>query len=276
MFDFIHIKVIDIIDILLVGLLIYQVFKLIRGTAAISIFSAILLIYITWFIVKALNMNLLSTILGQVLGVGLLALIILFQQEIRRFLLIIGTKYINRSRGWRFLNNLFGKKDSSIEAKSVEELVQACKKMAETKTGALIVLSHNSSLEFIIETGDIVDAMISRRLIENIFFKNSPLHDGAMVIESNRIAAARCTLPISENPNIPANYGMRHRAALGVSEKGDVDVIVVSEETGGISFVSDGEIKTITDINDLYLSINSSYRKNEADNDKKINDAGRG
>lgn len=262
MFDFIHIKIIDIIDILLVGLLIYQVFKLIRGTAALSIFSGILLLYVTWFVVKALNMNLISTILGQVLGVGVLALIILFQQEIRRFLLMIGTRYIGRSKGWRFVNNLFGKKESSIEAKSVEELVQACKKMSETKTGALIVLARDSSLEFIIETGDVIDASISRRLIENIFFKNSPLHDGAMIIENNRIIAARCTLPISENPNLPASYGMRHRAALGISEKNNVDVIVVSEETGDISFSSQGEIRKIKDINELYTTINSSYRGN--------------
>ena len=262
MFDFVNIKIIDIIDILLVGWLIYQVFKLIRGTAAIGIFSGVLLLYVTWFVTGALNMNLFSAILGQVLGVGVIALIILFQQEIRRFLMIIGNRYLNQSKGWKWLNNLFWRKDFSIETKSIDELVQACKYMAERKTGALIVLVHSSSFGFVIESGDTIDAVISRRLIENIFFKNSPLHDGAMIIENNRIAAARCTLPISENPNIPAKYGMRHRAALGVSEKSDADVIVVSEETGDISFVSNGTITTMKDISELHTAVSNSYKKN--------------
>ena len=265
MFDFVNIKIIDIIDILLVGLLIYQVFKLIRGTAAIGIFSGILLLYVTWFVTKALEMTLFSAILGQVLGVGVIALIILFQQEIRRFLMMIGNRYLNQSRGWKWLNKLFWRKDFSIETKSIDELVQACKHMAETKTGALIVLTHGSLFEFVVESGDAIDAIISRRLIENIFFKNSPLHDGAMIIGNNRITAARCTLPISENPNIPARYGMRHRAALGASEKSDADIIVVSEETGNISFVSNGVISTLKDIEELYIAINNSYKKNSTD-----------
>ena len=134
--------------------------------------------------------------------------------------------------------------------------------MGETKTGALIVMGHSSSMEQIIETGDTIDAKINRRLIENIFFKNSPLHDGAMVIVDNRIVAARCTLPITENPNIPANFGMRHRAAVGVTEQTDATVIVVSEETGNISFVKDGEIKRIASITELRLAIEASYKTN--------------
>ena len=142
----------------------------------------------------------------------------------------------------------------------LDELTQACRKMAETKTGALILLARRSSLESIAETGDMLDAMVSRRLIENIFFKNAPLHDGAMLIVSERVRAARCTLPISDNPNIPAHYGMRHRAAIGVSEQTDVLVVVVSEETGNISVIQSGKIQTINSLTELRLSIESGMK----------------
>ncbi len=260
MFSFINIQLIDIIDIILVGLIIFQIYKLIRGTAAINIFLGIILLYIVWIIVTALNMNLLSAIMGQVLGVGVIALIILFQQEIRRFLLHLGSRYIN-GKGRRIIaGTLFGSKKGGIPLESLDELTHACRKMSETKTGALIVLGHTSSLEFVIETGDRLDANINRRLIENLFFKNSPLHDGAMIIAGNRIVAARCTLPISENPNISPNYGMRHRAAAGLTEETDSTVIVISEETGNISFVKDGQIKTMNSITELRLAIENSYK----------------
>lgn len=260
MFNFINIQLIDIIDILLVGLIIFQIYKLIRGTAAINIFLGIILLYIVWIVVTALNMNLLSAIMGQVLGVGVIALIILFQQEIRRFLLHLGTRYIN-GKGRRMLaGRLFGSNKGGIPLESLDELTHACRKMGETNTGALIVLGHTSSLEFVIETGDRIDANINRRLIENLFFKNSPLHDGAMVIAGNRVVAARCTLPISENPNIPAHYGMRHRAAAGLTEETDAAVIVVSEETGNISFVKNGQIKLMNSITELRLAIENSYK----------------
>lgn len=259
MFEFVDIKIIDVLDILLVGILIYQVYKLIRGTAAISIFLGILLLYIVWIIVNALNMQLLSSIMGQIIGVGVIAIIVLFQQEIRKFLLRLGNKF--NGRGSSFLNKIFGSKDASIKLVELDELTQACRKMSETNTGALIVLAHTSSLEFVIETGDIIDAKINRRLIENLFFKNSPLHDGAVIIANNRIVAARCTLPITENPNIPANYGMRHRAATGMTENSDASVIVVSEETGNISFVKDGVIRTMSSITELRLAIEASYKQ---------------
>ena len=259
MFEFVDIKIIDVLDILLVGILIYQVYKLIRGTAAISIFLGILLLYIVWIIVNALNMQLLSSIMGQIIGVGVIAIIVLFQQEIRKFLLRLGNKF--NGRGSSFLNKIFGSKDASIKLVELDELTQACRKMSETYTGALIVLAHTSSLEFVIETGDIIDAKINRRLIENLFFKNSPLHDGAVIIANNRIVAARCTLPITENPNIPANYGMRHRAATGMTENSDASVIVVSEETGNISFVKDGVIRTMSSNTELRLAIEASYKQ---------------
>ena len=256
MFDFINISVIDIIDIILVGLLIYQMMRIIRGTSVFNIVTGILLFYLVWVVVKALNMKLLSSILGQILGVGVIALIVIFQPEIRRFLLHIGSRYLSSSRNNLLTRLLLGRNDKEIQATALDEITQACRRMADTRTGALIVLQHNSSLEFVTETGDRIDAAVNRRLIENIFYKNTPLHDGAMVI-----IAARCTLPIVDNPDIPPQYGMRHRAAVSITKDTDADAIVVSEETGNISFVSGGEMKTITSMSELKLSIENSYRK---------------
>ena len=262
MLDFIKISVVDILDIILVGILIFQLLKIAKGTSVFNIFLGILLIYLTWVVVSALNMRLISSILGQVLGVGVIALIVIFQTEIRRFLLHIGGKYLARTSGNFLTKWLFGKAENEMNVSSIDEIADACRVMSETKTGALIVIQHNASLEFVTQTGDTIDAAINRRLIENIFFKNSPLHDGAMVIYRDRITAARCTLPMVKNPNIPAHYGMRHRAAVSISQDTDADVIVVSEETGNISYVSPGELKTITSISELKLSIENSFRKN--------------
>ena len=262
MFNIVDIHVIDVIDILLVGLLVFYVYKLIRGTAAISIFLGIIILYIVWAVVKALNMSLLSEIMGQVRGVGVIAIIVLFQQEIRKFLLSLGSTYIVNNEKLKIFSKLFGNRGAGMQMEALDEITEACRKMSETKTGALIVLARTSSMDFVIETGDVIDARISRRLIENLFFKNSPLHDGAMVIANDRLVAARCTLPISKNPNIPANYGMRHRAATGLSEETDACVVVVSEETGNISFVMDGHIKTMGSISELRIAIESSYRQN--------------
>jgi len=237
---FITIRILDIIDILLVAMLLYQVYRLIKGTVAINIFIAVFAVYLLWLVVKALNMELIGTILGQVIGVGVLALIIVFQQEIRRFLLIIGTRYLSR-RNFT-LESLFSvnlKTSSNID---VEALVTACENLSGSKTGALIVIARKSELSTIAEGGDILNADTSSRLLESIFFKNSPLHDGAVIIIGEKIHAARCVLPISENIYLPANFGTRHRAALGMSEKTDAIVIVVSEETGEISVCKTGEI----------------------------------
>lgn len=260
MFDFIKIELIDVIDITLVGLLIYQAYKLIRGTAALNIFIGIIFLYLLWLVVKILHMDLLNAILDQVVGVGVLALIILFQQEIRRFLLRLGTRYINSGQKLSLVYTFFGAKRKEVSLTLLDELTQACRRMAETKTGALIVLAKSSSLELIIETGDRLDANVNRRLVENIFFKNAPLHDGAMVISGDKIVAARCTLPITENPKVPAFLGMRHRAAIGISEVSDANVIVVSEQTGNISYVKNGEIKKMSSINELRLAIENSYK----------------
>lgn len=261
MFDFIDISWIDVIDVLMVGLLIYWLIRVVRGTSAVNIFLGILLLYVIWIASRALGMKLLSFILGQVLGVGVVALLVIFQPEIRRFLLRISSSTSQAAYKGLF-SKLFRQtaRSGGMQPAELEELTAACSQMADTKTGALIALRHNSGLGEIIDTGDEIDARISRRLIENIFFKNSPLHDGAMILSENRILAARCTLPITQRQDIPAHYGMRHRAAIGLSEACDASVIVVSEETGQISFVQEGQIKTLGSITELRLAIEQSYK----------------
>jgi diadenylate cyclase len=239
---FITIRILDIIDILLVAVLLYQVYRLIKGTVAINIFIAVFAVYLLWLVVKALNMELIGSILGQVIGVGVIALIIVFQQEIRRFLLIIGTRYLSR-RNFT-LESLFSINMRTSSSVNVEAIVTACENLSASKTGALIVIARKSELSTIAEGGDILHADTSSGLLESIFFKNSPLHDGAVIIIGEKIHAARCVLPISENIYLPANFGTRHRAALGMTEKTDAIVIVVSEETGEISVCKTGEINT--------------------------------
>ncbi|MDY0254797.1 MAG: diadenylate cyclase CdaA [Tenuifilaceae bacterium] len=238
---FISIRILDIIDILLVAILFYQIYMLIRGTVAINIFLGIFAIYIFWLVVKALNMELLSSILGQIIGVGVIALIIVFQQEIRRFLLLLGTRYFSKNR-FSIEKMLMMKGEKYDTPVNIEAIVRACRNMSEAKIGALIVITQKSNLQLYAETGDIINAETSSRLIENIFFKNSPLHDGAMIIKNNLIYAVRCILPLTEKTNLSATYGLRHRAALGISEITDALVITISEETGKISFVFEGDI----------------------------------
>jgi len=239
---FITIRALDVIDVVLVAFLLYQMYMLIRGTVAINIFVGIVLLYIFWLVVRALNMELLSSILGQIIGVGVLALIIVFQQEIRKFLLFIGNRYINRRR-FSFENFFFPKKREKQILVKVDAIVKACRNMSETRTGALIVIARKSELQLYAESGDIIDADTSTRMIENIFFKNSPLHDRAVIIVNDRILAARCVLPITENINLPPHYGMRHKSAIGITEVTDAIAIVVSEETGKISVASEGMLR---------------------------------
>ena len=239
---FITIRALDVIDVVLVAFLLYQMYMLIRGTVAINFFVGIVLLYIFWLVVRALNMELLSSILGQIIGVGVLALIIVFQQEIRKFLLFIGNRYINRRR-FSFENFFFPKKREKQILVKVDAIVKACRNMSETRTGALIVIARKSELQLYAESGDIIDADTSTRMIENIFFKNSPLHDGAVIIVNDRILAARCVLPITENINLPPHYGMRHKSAIGITEVTDAIAIVVSEETGKISVASEGMLR---------------------------------
>jgi diadenylate cyclase len=246
----IDLKLIDVIDIILVAVILFQLYKLIRGTAALSIFIGIFIIYMFWLIVKALNMELIGALMGQVIGVGVIALIIVFQQEVRRFLLVIGNRYMNRRRF------SFGRLFSNVEEetgspKEAEEIVRAAESMASKKIGALIVLGRKSSLDIYSEGGERIDAIISAELLETIFFKNSPLHDGAVLIEDGKIFAARCPLPITDRVSLPPKYGMRHRAAIGISEHTDSLVVVVSEESGAITVADGGEIKENITPNDL-------------------------
>ncbi len=238
--SFIHISLLDVLDIFLVALLLFQLYRLIKGTIAINIFVGIFGVYLFWLLVKALNMELLSSILGQFIGVGVIALIIVFQQELRRFLLILGGRY--KIPGWLSFSFLFTQETSELISNEIMSVVEACENMSSTKTGALIVFARKSELDQILETGDQIDAQISSRLLESIFFKNSPLHDGAVLIVRDKIRAARCQLPTTENIYLPAKYGMRHRAAVGMTEKTDSVVAIVSEETGNISISVDGKL----------------------------------
>ena len=257
---FLQLSIADILDILLLGLIIFFLFRWIRGSSAMSIFVAIVSLYIIRVIVSAFNMKLMTAIMDMVLDVGVLALIVIFQPEIRKFLISLGNRYMNSAQGRAFFNKLFGKrKNASIGGSGeVNDLTEACRRMSEDKTGALIVITHSNPLYDIISTGDRIDAAIHRRLIMNLFFKNSPLHDGALVISGNRIVAARCTLPITSRKDIPANYGMRHKAAIGITEESDADAVVVSEETGRISFVRGGQVTPIRNINELKLLLNEA------------------
>lgn len=234
------ISIIDIVDVILFAFLLYEVYNLVKGTAAIRIFIGIIAVYLIYRIVRALQMELLSEILGQFISVGFIALIVVFQPEIRQFLLMVGnTRIIKTSRKrllfWKF------KIENPLNL-HIDTIVKACKKMADTKTGALIVISRLNELEAYIETGQIVDAKISEFLLETIFFKNSPLHDGAVIISGGTIRAARCIMPLSSNPSIPAHCGLRHRAAVGITEKSDSIAIIVSEERGTISYCVDGKL----------------------------------
>lgn len=245
-----HITILDIIDIVLVAMVLFQLYRLIRGTAALSIFLGIFFIYLFWLVVKALNMELISALLGQVIGVGVIALIIVFQQEVRRFLLVIGNKYITRSR-FSFSRLFSVVSDEPVSPREADEIVKACDRLASMKTGALIVIGRKSSLELFSEGGEILKARISAELLETIFFKNTPLHDGAVLIEGGLILAARCPLPTTEQVSLPPRYGMRHRAAIGMSEHSDALILVISEESGFISVVENGEIRENVTTNEL-------------------------
>ncbi|HKK59572.1 MAG TPA: diadenylate cyclase [Salinivirga sp.] len=230
---FISLRFLDILDILLVAFLMYQIFLVIKGSVAINIFVVIFSVYLFWQLVEALEMDLLSTILGQFMGVGLIALIIVFQQELRRFLLMIGTRdFFSRSFS---VEQIFYKNRKSLSDKEVDEIVKSCVNMSATRTGALIVLTTRAEPGPVIESGDVINSKVSGRLIESIFFKNSPLHDGAIVIFNRKIVAARCVLPLSKTTDLPAHMGLRHRAAKGMTENYHSLVLTVSEETGSIS-----------------------------------------
>lgn len=228
----------DFIDIFLVAALLYYTYKLMKASGSINVFTGILVFILIWLVVsQVLEMKLLGSIFDKLVSVGVLALIVLFQDEIRRFLLTLGS-HQHASALVRFLT---GNKKEKLKHEDIVPIVLACISMGKQKVGALIVMEGNIPLDEVIRTGEVIDANISQRLIENIFFKNSPLHDGAMVIGKKRIKAAGCILPVSHNLDIPKELGLRHRAALGISQESDAMAIIVSEETGAISVAWRGQ-----------------------------------
>lgn len=242
---FISFTWVDALDILLVAILLFQMYYLVRGTPAVSIFTGIFFIYFIWIIVRAFDMKLFGSILGKFIDVGVIAIIVVFQQEIRRFLLYLGTnEFLGKNPFMRgILKFMASGPQEHKTTMDFNPLIKACFSMSESKTGALIVLQRNSDLNFYINTGEPLDSIITERMLESIFYKNSPLHDGAVIIRNNRLVAARCVLPVTEKEQFPAHYGMRHRAAAGISESTDAIAIIVSEQTGQVSVSSNGKIK---------------------------------
>ncbi len=237
---FITIRFLDFIDILLVTLLLYQLYRLLKGTVAFNIIIGLFSLYLFWLIVKLLNMELIGSIMGQFIGVGVLALIIVFHPEIRKFLVFIGTHYnMNKVLGLDLIMGT-GKK-RTINQEQIDILVDACVSMSKSHTGALIVITNTLELNDQVNSGERLNAKISSSLIRTIFFKNSPLHDGAVIIRGNRIAAAGCILPLTQK-EIDKSMGLRHRAAIGITENSDAVCIIVSEEKGTISIAKEGEI----------------------------------
>ena len=231
----------DVIDILLVALMLYYIYRLMRESRSLNVFNGIMMFVISWlFVSQVLQMRLLGSILDKLVSVGVIALIVLFQDDIRKFLYNLGAH-----RRMKAISRLFSSSKSKEKVrKDVKEtimpIVMAVMNMSRGKVGALIVIERLVPLDDVVVTGDQIDAALNQRLIENIFFKNSPLHDGAVVIANKRIKAAGCILPVSHNLDIPKELGLRHRAAMGISQESDAVAIVVSEETGGISIAVNG------------------------------------
>lgn len=236
---FIKLGFFDILDILIVAFIFYQIYRLVKGTVAINIFAGIFTFYLAWLLVKALNMELMASLLGSFISMGVLVLLLVFQPEVRRFLLLVGSRY-NLQHIFN-MERIFAK--PRIQDNVSDAIVEACVNFSATKTGALIVFQQNTQLDDYVDSGVIVKAEVTSELIENIFFKNTPLHDGALIITDNKILAARCILPVSDRRDIPGSMGLRHRAALGLSAVSDAYVVVVSEETGNITFIKDGNYK---------------------------------
>ncbi|WP_420601568.1 diadenylate cyclase CdaA [Flagellimonas sp.] len=238
--NFLEFKITDVIDIVLVAALLYYIYKLVKGTVAINIFIGIVIVWALWKLTELIQMKMISSMVGGFMNIGLIALIIVFQQEIRKFLLMIGsTNFASKRsfiRHFKFLRQEAMPTDTNIEA-----VVGACEKMGSTKTGAIIVMERTNSLDFVKITGDSMNIEITQPILESIFFKNSPLHDGAAIIQDNYITATRVILPVSNDRNIPLRFGLRHRAAVGITEKTDAICLVVSEETGSITYIKNGE-----------------------------------
>ena len=240
--DLIKSTILPIIDIILVAIMLYYAYKLVRGTAAIIVFRGFVIIYIIWWITDLLNMNILSSILGGFIGVGVFAVIIVFQQEIRKFLLLLGSSRITNNKSYWKKFNLFFRISEEKAKLNIEDFLEACNKLKKDKTGAIFVFERNNNLDFVKEDGDSFNAELSITIIESIFYKNSPLHDGAVIIVGNVFVASRVTLPVSKSKKINKSLGLRHKAGIGITEESDAISIVISEETGKLSYIKSGKI----------------------------------
>jgi diadenylate cyclase len=249
----------SILDVLLVALIIYQLYNLIRGTIAANIFLGFAVIFALNFVVKALDMKLLTIILGKFVDVGIIAIIVVFQQEVRRFLLLVGKNAsLQRNKAW--WKYFFGR--AEVEKNNyarIKPIIDACKSLKQTKTGALIVFAKYYDEQFYQNSCEVVEAKISKRLLESIFQKTSPLHDGAVVISENKIKSASCILPLTEKTDLPAQFGLRHRAGIGVTEANEATAIIVSEETGEISYAKQGRVKMNISFAELEKVLNKDF-----------------
>lgn len=258
-FSFLNLRFLDIIDILFVALIIYYIYNLIRGTIALNILLGLIIIYVVFQIVKQAEMRLLTELLGGFVSVGFIALIIVFQQEIRRFLLLIGRNAsLQKNKAW--WSFLFGRKDIvKNNSVRIKPIIDACKSMQKSKTGALIVFAKYYDEQFFQNSGEIIEARISKRLLESIFQKSSPLHDGAVIISENRIKCASSILPLTENDKLPPQFGLRHRAGIGITEMSDAVAVIVSEETGEISYAKQGRVKMKVGFGELEKLLNKDF-----------------
>lgn len=238
----------DIIDILITATLLYYIYKTMKVSGTLNIFVGVLAFVLLWIVLsRILEMKLIGSIMDMFINIGLLVIVILFQDQIKRFLVELGS-----NKRWRFLRRIFSKKEDKNEPKQwIIPVVYACMSMSKSKTGALIVIQQNVPLDNYERTGDIIDAKINTRLIENIFFKNSPLHDGALIISDDKLSAAGCIMPVSHDTSLPRYLGLRHRAALGIAQATDAIAIVVSEETGNISLAYKGQLFSKLNSTDL-------------------------
>lgn len=256
--NFLKPSLLDVIDILLVALIIYYIYSLIKGTLAVNIFIGFMLIYASYYAVDALKMRLLSSILGSFVSVGFIALIIVFQQEMRRFLLTIGKNISISNRTW--LTYLFKKEDMVVDNMTkIKPIIDACKTMKKNRTGALIVFVKYFDQDIFANSGEMMNAKISKRLLESIFQKYSPLHDGAVIISENMIKCASCILPLTENDKLPPQFGLRHRAGIGVTESSEATALIISEETGEISYAQQGRVKMNISFADLERLLNKDF-----------------
>ncbi len=256
-FSFLQVRFLDLVDVLLVAVILYYIYNLIRGTIAVNILLGLAIIYVLYRIVDQLHMKLLSQILGGFVSVGFIALIVVFQQEIRRFLLLIGKNAsLKKNTWWAYFFDKKGVKTTSLGY--IKPVIEACKSMKASRTGALIIFAKYFDEQYYQNSGETMDAQISKRLLESIFQKYSPLHDGAVVITDGKIKCASCILPLTDNENLPLHFGLRHRAGIGISEMSDAVAIIVSEETGEISYAKQGRVKMNVGYAELERLLNKS------------------